>query len=276
VSDYPPNVTATNGTYTFKGSPPFRLIASDGTTTQTVSGKTLTTSALTITPTIIRDKTECPGVFCIYTGSDLYIDATHLCQQRTTGAQNWEAWIKDSRDKESYRIVLMPDNKWWLAQNVKFAQTGTSVTISGCTPDKCGRGYTAPQMRGAWGGSSGTGENIQGVCPSGWVLPMFEQWRTMRDAISSDKPTVCSRLRPLDSPCGNAVDYYGWASIMKWHKNNTVGEAWANWRTNDAVHSHIGIHIDATNACYSCCGTYHDEYTPGEYPSSTVPVRCLR
>ena len=37
VSDYPPNVTAANGTYTFKGTPPFTLIASDGTTTQTIT-----------------------------------------------------------------------------------------------------------------------------------------------------------------------------------------------------------------------------------------------
>ncbi|MDR3133903.1 MAG: hypothetical protein LBU42_07790, partial [Prevotellaceae bacterium] len=101
VSDYPPNVTANSGVYTLRGTPPFILTASDG-TTQTVTGTTLATSALTITPTTIRDKTECPGVFCIYQGSDLYIDATHLCQQRTSGAKNWEAWIKDSRDEELY------------------------------------------------------------------------------------------------------------------------------------------------------------------------------
>ncbi|MDR3350219.1 MAG: hypothetical protein LBN98_01055 [Prevotellaceae bacterium] len=105
----------------------------NGTTTQTVSGKTLAASALTITPTTIKDKTECPGVFCIYSGSDLYIDTTHLCQQRASGAQNWEAWIKDTRDTELYRIFLMPDNKWWLAQNVKYADVGAA--ISGCTKD---------------------------------------------------------------------------------------------------------------------------------------------
>ncbi|MDR0693831.1 MAG: hypothetical protein LBF81_00830, partial [Prevotellaceae bacterium] len=83
VSDYPPNATAANGTYTFKGTPPFTLIASNGTTQQTVNGTTLATSALTITPTTIKDKTECPGIFCPYQGSDLLIDATHFCQQRT-------------------------------------------------------------------------------------------------------------------------------------------------------------------------------------------------
>jgi hypothetical protein len=64
VSDFPPNVTANGTTYTLHGTPPFTLIASNGTTKQTVSGTTITTSALTMTPITMTDKTECPGVFC--------------------------------------------------------------------------------------------------------------------------------------------------------------------------------------------------------------------
>ena len=51
-------------------------------------------------------------VNCPYTGDDLYIDGTHACQQRTAGANNWEAWIQDTRDNELYRVVYMPDKKW--------------------------------------------------------------------------------------------------------------------------------------------------------------------
>ncbi|MDR3132791.1 MAG: hypothetical protein LBU42_02055, partial [Prevotellaceae bacterium] len=40
ISDCPPNVTAANGSYTFKGTPPFTLIAANG-TTQIVTGTTL-------------------------------------------------------------------------------------------------------------------------------------------------------------------------------------------------------------------------------------------
>jgi hypothetical protein len=64
ASDYPPNATINNGTYTLHGTPPFTLKASNGTTTQTVAGTTITVSALTITPVTMTDKTECPGVFC--------------------------------------------------------------------------------------------------------------------------------------------------------------------------------------------------------------------
>ncbi|MDR0581921.1 MAG: hypothetical protein LBG31_03040 [Prevotellaceae bacterium] len=156
ASDYPPNVTANNGTYTFKGTPPFILTASNGTTTQTVTGNTLAASALTITPTTIRDKTECPGIFCLYQGSDLYVDATHLCQQRTSGAKNWEAYIKDSRDGQIYHITQFSDNTWWFAQDLATANnrikvcSGTSLYDPSSLPN----------------------------CPAGWSIPTYTQMMT--------------------------------------------------------------------------------------------------
>ena len=216
VSDYPPNVTVNNGTYTFKGTSPFTLIASNG-ATQTVNGTTLAASALTITPTTVRDKTECPGVFCAYTGSDLYIDASHLCQQRTSGAKNWEAYIKDSRDSKFYRIVYMPDNTWWLAQNVKLASynsTTVGVAISGCTEDECGRGYTWAQVYASYaGGSSSFTGNVQGICPPGWLLPVRATFSALTSSIGS-ATTAAANLRALNSTCNPKTNGYGWASVI--------------------------------------------------------------
>ena len=258
VSDYPPNVTATNGIYTFKGTPPFALTASNE-ATQTVTGTTLAASALTVTPTTIRDKTGCPGVFCIYTGTDLYIDATHLCQQRTSGAKNWEAWIKDSRDNELYRIVLMPDDKWWLAQNVRYAQTGSAITNpTACTPEKCGRWYTRAQATASYAsGSSGYGEGKQGVCPPGWVLPTVANWNAMLDKIPGTTATKCSYLRSLDSSCsGGHPDYYGFAPEIAVHTTgypkygNTV-----SWRANETYDNDWGLCVDCGHLCPDCCDT---------------------
>jgi hypothetical protein len=152
VSDYPPNVTVNNGTYTFKGTPPFTL--SNGTVTQTVSGKTLTASALTVIPTTIRDKTECPGVFCPYQGSDLYIDVTHLCQQRTSGAKNWEAYIKDVRDDQIYHIVQFADGTWWFADYLTTTDKRKAICSLGVS-------LYSPIDKPA--------------CPSGWTLPTTAQ-----------------------------------------------------------------------------------------------------
>jgi uncharacterized protein (TIGR02145 family) len=292
ASDYPPNVTATNGTYTFKGTPPFTLIAANGITTQTVSGKTLTVSALTMTPTTIRDKTECPGVFCIYTGSDLYIDATHLCQQRTSGAKNWEAYIKDSRDNGIYRIVLMPDNKWWLAQNVKYAGTGSAVTTSGCTPDKCGRWYTGAQISSTYTGStgaSGNGANKQGICPNDWILPVYNDWRPFVDAIHTvtlsqyntgygewlvgTSTTINVRLAAYNNPTRAGNDYYGWANATFVTYSN--GEAHEGWRGNSTVDQDWALVINH----YSGSGHSSTQFTLSLTTTSInrgAAVRCFR
>ena len=167
VSDYPPNVTATNGTYTFKGTPPFTLTTSNG-TIQTVNGTTLATSALTVTPTTIRDKTACPSVFCPYQGNDLLIDASHLCQQRTSGAKNWEAYIKDSRDNTIYRITQFSDNSWWMAEDM----TNADKRISTC------------------GGFSWYSTRNKPACPNGWSLPTISQlvnrFTSLNDTYGAD------------------------------------------------------------------------------------------
>jgi uncharacterized protein (TIGR02145 family) len=210
-SDAPPKVTAANGTYTLYGTPPFTLIAAGGTATQTVAATSIATSAVTITPVTLTDETGCPGVFCIYTGSDLFIDATHLCQIRASGAQNWEAWIKDTRDNELYRIVLMPDSKWWLAQNVRYAKTGSSVTINTCTAEKCGRWYTKAEILKATNPSGETGNTVQGVCPNGWVMPNYSDWTTFVGAIPTADYTVAAQLRAPNAGCSPMPDTYGWA-----------------------------------------------------------------
>ena len=270
-SDAPPKVTAENGTYTLYGTSPFTLIAAGGTATQTVAATSIATSAITITPVTLTDQTGCPGIFCIYTGTDLFIDGTHLCQQRATGAQNWEAWIKDSRDDELYRIVLMPDNKWWLAQNLKYTGTGQAITISGCTPEICGRYYGPAQFNTASSGSSGWGENKQGVCPTQWVLPTESNWKTLFTSISTTVSVVCERLRELTNTCTPRPDYYGWANKMRVSYNN-IAEFNSQWWHNTSKYSYCRIEHqhNVGNVCnyYECMGNAVDV--------NLISVRCFR
>jgi hypothetical protein len=56
-------------------------------------------------------------IACPYTGSDLYLTSSYPCQQRTSGAKNWEAYIKDSQDGQIYRITQFSDNSWWFAED---------------------------------------------------------------------------------------------------------------------------------------------------------------
>jgi uncharacterized protein (TIGR02145 family) len=170
------------------------------------------------------------GGCCPYTGSDLYNTASYLCRQRSGGAQNWEAYIKDKRDDKRYRIVKMPDNNWWLAQNVKYA---VGLAINGCTEDECGRAYTWAQVYAQYdGGSYGSSGTVTGVCPPGWHLPVRSTYNSLISSIGS-ADTVIVRLRPVNFSCSVAAsDYYGWASIYP-----TAGDRiydGACYYTNDA------------------------------------------
>ena len=266
-SDAPPNVTVAGDTYTLYGSPPFILTAADGSTTQTVAATSIATSAVTITPVTLTDQTGCPGVFCIYSGSDLYIDGTHLCQQRATGAKNWEAWIKDTRDDELYRIVLMPDTNWWLAQNVRYAGTGAAITISNCTPEKCGRNYTATEVNSAQGGTSGIGQGIQGVCPNGWILPTQSDWTLFFNGISSTVSEACKHIRSPNSFCTDRPDTYGWADQLMLDQNNTTAHETRS--ANDGTT--VNVFWDMTSKGANGCGQV-------QYSTETAsrPARCFR
>ncbi len=275
VSDCPPNITANNGVYTFHGTAPFTLIAADGVTKQIVSGKTLAAADLTITPKSLNDATDCPGTFCPYTGSDLLIDASHACQLRTAGAKNWEAWIKDARDNKFYRIVLMPDNRWWLAQNVKLASynsTTVGAVIPGCTEDECGRRYACNDVYAPRGGSSGSSGNVQGICPDGWLLPVRADFVTMANAISTTKTIVCSALRSYNSPCSPINDTYGWASRYGINASR-IDYQISSFYTNDSGRND-GFIVDHTGSAASC-GAWTITY-PGDCSKYSVIVRCFR
>ncbi|MDR2359043.1 MAG: hypothetical protein LBD87_04495, partial [Prevotellaceae bacterium] len=270
-SDYPPNAVMNGNSYTLKGTPPFKLIASNGTTTQTINGKTIAIAAITVTPATITDATGYPGLWCPYTGSDLYMDASHLCRQRTSGARNWEAYIRDSRDREIYRIVLMPDGKWWLAQNVKYAGTGYTISFSGCTPEICGRHYDSEQFNKAYGGTSGWGANKQGVCPNQWVLPIKSDWNTLFTSISTTASVVCERLRSATCTCTPRTDYYGWANKMRVGYGN-YAQVNCHWWENTTQHCFVRIdHISNTG---NVCSTYEMPCLTDQ--SYRIAVRCFR
>lgn len=166
------------------------------------------------------------GEACPYTN----VTGTELisCKKRTTGANNWEAYIRDSRDEQVYRIVRMPDNKWWFAQNLNFqkdmtfnAAPSTPTTANGNSTAYKGHFWcpgvtgTATASRAAcavygalyeWNTAmSLDGKNAQGttytpsssytvgpqgICPTGWHVPTDYEFGEMLDASDSNTATV--------------------------------------------------------------------------------------
>ena len=201
-SDYPPNVLAnTNGSYTLAGTPPFELITTNGATTHTVNEKTVATSAVTITPATITDATGYPGLWCPYTGSDLYMDATHRCRERQSGAYNWEAYIKDVRDNQIYRIVQMPTGTWWMAEDLMWDgrpnSSATGYTVRGVARNcaahyGCGRFYNNTSTgAGAYAGTA-TARRSSDICPNGWLIPSTDELCPVASYNSTDSPYIAA------------------------------------------------------------------------------------
>jgi uncharacterized protein (TIGR02145 family) len=203
------------------------------------------------------------------------MDATHRCRERQSGAYNWEAWIKDTRDAELYRIVYMPDNKWWLAQNVKLANYGGSTVgsaISGCTKDECGRAYPHAQVYAQYaGGSYGSTGNVQGICPPGWLLPMRTTFQILGTSIG-DISAVCAALRPLNTTCTPKNNPYGWASAYG-ISNGVIQQNHAVWYTHDEGRED-GYIVDMGGQDNYLCDHVWVNNT-GE-PDHPAVVRCLR
>lgn len=91
----------------------------------------------------------------------------------------------DSRDGSRYNTVQILDQVW-MAQNLSFRLSGTdSGWCYGNSVDSCskyGRLYSWTQVLG---GAFGSGVPLQGICPSGWHVPMEYEWeRLERNAVA--------------------------------------------------------------------------------------------
>jgi uncharacterized protein (TIGR02145 family) len=195
------------------------------------------------------------------------MDDAHRCLQRQSGAQNWEAWIKDTRDNELYRIVKMPDNNWWLAQSVKYAGTGSSITVAGCTKETCGRWYTSTQANG--GGSNSYGPNKQGVCPGAWTLPVAANWTALLNSIHTTAKTAAQYLAcPQSNPTYSS--WYGWSGSICVHRHDDP-VTWDTYQSNDAVDYMVILWEDPANWVGANIGTIQPNCCPDSYR-----VRCFR
>jgi uncharacterized protein (TIGR02145 family) len=149
---------------------------------------------------------------CPYTGSDLYEDATHLCQLRSSGAQNWEAWIKDARDNELYRIVLMPDNNWWLAQNIRWNE-GAGICYQTCTD----YGLIYPYS------------SLATVCPANWTVPNNDQFNALiisvgGSSVAGGKLAGGTSWDDLEGNSNSHTDDYGFTVVYapRCHADNCM------------------------------------------------------
>ncbi len=146
--------------------------------------------------------------------------------------------IVDSRDGQVYKTVKIGDQVW-MAQNLNYADSAKTPSLLGrswCYNDssknceKYGRLYTwAAAMdsveTGCGYSESGTGcyrtTDVQGICPSDWHLPSFDEWKVLyvyagEEYISGR--TLKSKKGWKDD--GNGFDDYGFSAIPAGEKDS--------------------------------------------------------
>jgi hypothetical protein len=206
-SDYPPNILDyVDGTYTLRGTPPFTLKDANG-NTQIVTGTTIAQSSLSITPITMTDETGCPGYFCKYVGMDLHMNVSYPCQQRTSGAQNWEAHIKDNRDNQIYRITQFSDDSWWMAEDMNY-------------DDK---------IVERWDGHAVYRGQDKPDCPSGWRFPTTDEWTSRYNGWTDDWGAAIEKIRKCNDQNSR---YCRWDGLVYECPNSLVYDDNRKWNWN--------------------------------------------
>ncbi|MDR1226673.1 MAG: hypothetical protein LBK47_07220 [Prevotellaceae bacterium] len=180
------------------------------------------------------------GADCPYPGKDNNLTLL-ACNKAASGSgSRWEAYVKDVRDCNKYRLVFMPDNRWWMAQNLRYGGS-SSDSIGSCATGvscKLARLYTWYEAVTAIPRSTpmssvelpSTTLGPQGVCSAGWHIPTQTEWEQLglgvdpfgwnegftKQLAASEAGTASSWYAPANNmQLRDALDRYGfdWMAV---------------------------------------------------------------
>ncbi|MGL1937097.1 MAG: hypothetical protein OCD01_18865 [Fibrobacterales bacterium] len=93
----------------------------------------------------------------------------------------------DLRDNREYKWVRIGE-QIWMAQNLNYDNGGSQCINSDDEPD-CklfGRKYTVETALGGEDGSESSPSGIQGMCPTHWHIPSYDEWDQLMVYIGKD------------------------------------------------------------------------------------------
>ena len=204
--------------------------------------------------------------------------------------------MTDSRDGKKYKTVAIGD-QIWMAENLNYADSATTASLKGkswcynneiANCDVTGRLYTwaaaidsvklandadDPQNCGH-GKTCTLPAKVQGICPTGWHLPMQTEWNTLLTAVGG--LDVAGKV--LKSLSGwhsnvNGTDAVGFSALPAGSRHyegsfNTVGwEAffWSASAEDDDNAYYLYLHVLRENASLGCY-----------YKSIAFSIRCVK
>jgi uncharacterized protein (TIGR02145 family) len=126
----------------------------------------------------------------------------------------------DSRDGQAYKTVKI-GNQEWMAENLNYmVDSSFCYKDSAVYCEKYGRLYRWAAAGGMSENECGYGrtcslpsENIQGVCPEGWHLPLKVEWETLFTAVGGRKVAAKALKSILDwYNYGDGTDDFGFSA----------------------------------------------------------------
>jgi hypothetical protein len=141
------------------------------------------TSKVEICAHVLQNTNKCIG--CGPAGSDIIFTNTDIdpscpglagmqeivaCHKIKTvnGYDFWEGWIQDSRNCLNYRVVRMPDGRWWMADNLAVDGDATDYdenNMNNATISRLDTGIWCPLRPQAWFGSNqSSGSDVATAC----------------------------------------------------------------------------------------------------------------
>jgi putative two-component system response regulator len=120
------------------------------------------------------------------------------------GADVVAGTFTDERDGQTYRTVVMPDGKVWMAQNLNYKpETGKSWC------------YNDDESMGGKYGRLYDWETAKDACPSGWRLPSNQDWKDLATAVGGSDAAAkkLKSKRGWKHESGNGTDEYGFSAL---------------------------------------------------------------
>ncbi|MFA6836572.1 MAG: fibrobacter succinogenes major paralogous domain-containing protein [Fibrobacteraceae bacterium] len=189
--------------------------------------------------------------------------------------------IEDARDKQVYKTVVI-GTQTWMAENLNYAVDSSwcyNNSTDSCT--KYGRLYqwaaamnidvAYNETAWGWGGSD---VNHQGACPSGWHIPIGDEWRMLENAVGggSMAGTALKSTSGWDES-GNGTDNYGFSALPSGFRRDTSEFDGVDLNTSfwSAVeYDSINVFVRIMDVLYTF--EFEDDY----YKDYSFSVRCVK
>jgi uncharacterized protein (TIGR02145 family) len=149
--------------------------------------------------------------------------------EKSGDQKNWWAWVQDPRDCNVYKVVKMPDGRWWFAQNLNYQQYinyNPGARQDASMPNMNKPIYFCP-------GPQGAGQNINPYYETGdndrvkWgchIYGALYPWKTIM-ALDGDGPDsapqpvthmATSKIRGVCPPGWYVPNDYDWGVMLNY------------------------------------------------------------